>query len=57
MKENYMAEKTFREIDKRIQQEFASDPVARKKYLEKKRKQEQMDEINKQVRKEMHLYG
>lgn len=30
MKENYMAEKTFREIDKRIQQELANDPVARK---------------------------
>lgn len=57
MKENYMAEKAFKKIDQQIQQELAGDPVARKKYLEKKRKQEQMDEINKQVRKEMHLYG
>ena len=57
MKENYMAEKAFKKIDQQIQQELAGDPVDRKKYLEKKRKQEQMDEINKQVRKEMHLYG
>lgn len=57
MKENYMAEKTFKKIDQQIQQELAGDPVARKKYLEKKRKQEEIKEINKQVRKEMHLYG
>ena len=38
MKENYMAEKTFREIDKRIQQELANDPVARKKISGKEEK-------------------
>lgn len=57
MKENYMAEKAFKKIDQQIQQELAGDPVARKKYLKKKRKQEEIKEINKQVRKEMHLYG
>ena len=53
MKENYMAEKAFREIDKQVQQELARDPVAKKEWLKRKREKEYAKEVDRQVRKEI----
>ena len=57
MKKNFMAEKCFREIEKRTQKEILLNPEKRKQYLEQQMMKEYREEISRSVRRDMHMYG
>lgn len=56
MRNNYMTEKCFRDIDKRIKKEALLDPEKRRLYRELQEKDKYLEDISRQVRKEMNIH-
>ena len=57
MKRNFMAEKCFREIEKRTQKEILLNSEKRRLYLEQQMMREYQDEISRSVRRDMRMFG
>lgn len=57
MKRNFMAEKCFREIEKRTQKEILLNPERRRQYMERQMIKEYQEEVARSVRKDMRMYG
>ena len=52
-----MAEKCFREIEKRTQKEILLNPERRRQYMERQMLKEYQEEVARSVRKDMRMYG
>lgn len=56
MKRNYMAEKCFREIEKKTQKEILLNPEKRKMYMKPKMRKEYQEAIRLSVERDLRRY-